>query len=62
MQCIITGKQPNQLPDCDETIKRSLNTQTVRAKENPQFSHGGPSLRQTSGTDSLIEDLSQCRH
>ena len=33
MQCIITGKQSNQInPD---EAKRVLTSQTVRAKENP---------------------------
>ena len=62
MQCIITGKQPNYLTYCDETKKRALNSQTVIAKENPHLSLGGPSLRQTSGTDPPIKDLSHCRY
>ena len=33
MQRIITGKQPNQLPNCYETKKMAINKQTVRAKE-----------------------------
>ena len=36
----ITGKQPNQLTNCDETKKNALNTQAVRAKETPWLSHG----------------------
>ena len=62
MQCIITGKQPNQLTNCDKTMKRALNSQTVRAKETPQLSHGGRSFIQISGTGLPIKDLSQCRH
>ena len=46
MQCIITGKQTNQLPYCDETSKSALNSHTVRGKEKPQLSHGWPSQRQ----------------
>ena len=41
-------------------MKRALNTQTVWAKEKSQLGHGGPSLRQTSGTDPPIKDLSKC--
>ena len=33
MQCIIRGKKPNQLTNCDETKNRALNTQTVRDKK-----------------------------
>ena len=62
MQYIITGEQPNQLTNCDKTKKRALNTQTVRAKEYPQLRHVGTSLRQTSGTDPPIKDVSQYRH
>ena len=51
MQCIITGKQPNQLTNCDETMKRALNTQTVRAKENPPVEPWLPSLSTTPGTN-----------
>ena len=40
MQCIIKWKIPNQLTNCDETKKMSLNTQTVRAKEKSKLSHG----------------------
>ena len=47
MHCIITVKQPNQLLNGDEIKKRYFNLQTVKAKENNQVSHGGPSLRQT---------------
>ena len=56
------GKQPNQLTYCGETKKWAVNSQTVRAIENPQLSHGEPSHRQTSGTDTPINDLSQCPH
>ena len=62
MQCIITGKRSNQLTYCDETKKKALNSQTVRAKENTQLSHGGLSHRQTSGTDPLMKVLCQCHH
>ena len=62
MQCIITGRPPNQLTYCDETTKRAFNSQTARAKETPQLSHGGPSHRQIPGTDPPNKDLSQCRH
>ena len=34
MQCIITGKQPNQLTYFVETKKSALNSQTVKAREN----------------------------
>ena len=29
MQCIITGKKPNQLPNCDKIKKRALNCQRL---------------------------------
>ena len=38
-------------------MNRAL-TQTVGAKETPQLSHGGSSLKQTSDTDPPIKDLS----
>ena len=56
MQFVITGKRQNQLTYCDETKKRAPNSQTVRAKENPQSSHGRPCHGQTSGTDPSIYD------
>ena len=62
MRCIITGKQRNQFTNYDETMNMPLNAQTGKAKEKPQFSHGGPSLRQISGTDPMIKDLSYCHH
>ena len=40
IQCIIIGKQPNQLTNCDEKKKRALNIQTARAKEKPKLSNG----------------------
>ena len=46
MYNIIRGKQSNQFTYCDETKKRALNSQTVRAKEK-KLSHGGPCQRQT---------------
>ena len=57
MQCIIIGRQPNQLTYCDEAKKIlvALKSQTVRAKENPQLSHGGPSHRQTPRPDPPIK-------
>ena len=42
MQCITTGKQPNQLMKCDGTEKRAPNTYTVRAKEIPSWATVGP--------------------
>ena len=47
-QCIITGKQPNQFTNCDETKKRALNTQAVRTRGN---------LPIEPGTGTLIKDL-----
>ena len=56
VQCIITGKQPNYLTNCDETKKRALKyCQSERPPPPPQLSHGGSSLRQTSGTDPPIK-------
>ena len=55
MQCIITGKQPNQFTNCDEAMNKALITQTVRVIEKPQLSHGGPSLRHRSDTDPPIQ-------
>ena len=37
--------------------RRALNSQTVRAKEHPLATHGGPSQRQTSGTDRPMKVL-----
>ena len=57
IQGIITGKQPNQITNCDEIKIMALTTQAIRAKENLQWNHGG--LRQTKGTDPPLKDLSQ---
>ena len=37
-------------------------SQIVRAKENLKLSYGGPSQRQTSGTNQPIKALRQGRH
>ena len=37
--------------------KMAINSQTVRAKEKTQSSHGGASQSQTSGTDSFCSEL-----
>ena len=49
MQCII-----NQLTNFDETKKRARNSQTVRAKENLQLSHGGLSLKRQTLASRLM--------
>ena len=43
----------------NETEKKAHDLQIVRAKENLQLSHGGPSLGQASGTNPLIKALRQ---
>ena len=40
----------------------ALSSHTVRAKENAQLRHDGPSNRQTPDTDPPIKESSQCRH
>ena len=55
MQYITTGNQLHTLTNCDETKKRTLNSQIVRAKENPKLNRSEPSFRQTSGTDKPIK-------
>ena len=43
----------------NETKKRAKDSQIVRAKENLKLSHGGPSQRQTSDTNSPMQVLGQ---
>ena len=46
----------------DDTKKRAHDWQIVRAKENLKLSFGGPSQRQTSGTNQRIKALHQGHH
>ena len=63
MQCIITEKQSNQVnTNYDDTKKRAHDSQIVRAKENLKLSYGGPSQRQTSGSNKRIKALRPGRH
>ena len=42
--------------------KRLHDSQIVRAKENLKLSYGGPTQRQPSGTNQMINALRQGRH
>ena len=46
--CNVTPQRNNliKLTNYDETKKRGLDSETVRAKENPKLTHGGPSQTQ----------------
>ena len=46
----------------DGTKKMAQNSQIVRAKENIKLSYGGPSKRQTSGTNQRIKALLKGLH
>ena len=45
--CNASSQENNQI-NKHIVMKMALNSQTVRATENPQLSQGGPSQRQTS--------------
>ena len=49
---LITGIQPNQLTYYmyNDTKSMTLNSLTLKAKENPQLIYGGPSQSQTATT------------
>ena len=46
----------------DETRKRAHESQIVRAKENLELSHDGPSYSLASGANPPIKALRQSRH
>ena len=60
MQCIIMENTLIKLTHHDETKKRALDSQIVRAKENFKLSHGGHRL--VSGANPTIKALRQGRH
>ena len=58
---IITEKQSDQtMMKCSK--KMVHDSQIVRAKENLKLRHGGPSQRQSSGTNQRIKALCQGHH
>ena len=52
----------SKLTHYDESKIGVHDSQVVRAEENLKLSHGGPSQRQTSGTNQRIKALRQGRH
>ena len=62
MQFIIMENTLIKLTLHDETKKRAIDTQIVRAKENLKLSHGGSSYRYASGTNPPIKASRQSRH
>ena len=56
------GNNQIKLTHRDDTKEGAYDSQIVRAKENLKLSYGGPSQRQTSGTNQRIKALRQCRH
>ena len=55
-------KNQIKLTHYDEIKNVANDSHIVRAKENLKLSHGGPSQRQVSGTNQLIEALRQVCH
>ena len=51
-----------KLTQYDDTKKRALDSQIVRAKETLKLSYGGPGMLQASGTKQRIKPLRQGHH